>query len=104
MDSNHLAILNLLDNSLSLLDGHVCINSVLVSTVYETDQEHLFELTSSKIKVLEFNFNQSNDYFDIFDNFSFFFHLHSLDCARYGIVRLHITRVCSKDMQRILYS
>lgn len=51
MDSNQLSILNVLDNSLSLLDGHVSINSVLVSTVYETDQEHLFELPASKIKV-----------------------------------------------------
>lgn len=51
MESNQLPILNLLDNSLSLLDGHIRINLVLVSTLYATDQEHLFELPSSKIKV-----------------------------------------------------
>lgn len=51
MESNQLPILNLLDNSLSLLDGHVHFNSVLVSTLYATDQENVFELPSSKIKV-----------------------------------------------------
>lgn len=50
-DSCLLPILQLIDNSLHLLDGHVFFNIVLVSTLYATEKLQTFQLPSSKVKV-----------------------------------------------------
>lgn len=50
-DSCLLSILQLIDNSLHLLHGHVFFNIVLVSTLYATEKLQTFQLPSSKVKV-----------------------------------------------------
>lgn len=50
-DSCLLPILQLIDNSLHLLHGHVFFNIVLVSTLYVSEKLQAFQLPSSKVKV-----------------------------------------------------
>lgn len=56
-DSHQLSALNLLDNAFNLITGHVHIDYVLVSTLFNTDKLQL-QLPSSKIKVLNMILNE----------------------------------------------